>query len=112
PGSSLRHLTRKSTSREHSGQSRPGLPLPPGMGVGLFERLVVVVEVAGAGASAGWRCSARRRCLPLQELRRVLRAFVARPAVAYRALGGVAADLALQGDDVGENVGLAAQFVG
>ena len=73
----------------------------------LFEGLVVVIRAdRHAGALwRGWRS--------LQELRRVacrLATFVARRT--RGALGRVAANLALQRDDIREDVGLPAQLIG
>src|SRR6185437_7706164 len=68
-----------------------------------------VVATAGIDGSPGPLRGGRRT---LQELRRVMRrlaAIVTRSTrVAGRALGRITADLALQRDDVGKDVGLAA----
>src|ERR1700753_4293772 len=101
-GSRARASSRKETSRGQSGQSRSGSV--PGRtalaGADGARRLVSVLEVVVIGPR-------RHGGRALQELRCVM-ARLARGG----ALGWIAAELGLQLDEVGEDVGLAAQLVG
>src|SRR6478736_6433356 len=91
-GSRIRVCSRKSASRGQSGQLRRGSA--EGRAAALLVEIVV---------SSPWRHGGRA----LQELRRVMTR-LARGG----ALGGVAAELGLQLDQIGEDVGLAPQLVG
>src|ERR1700680_1570282 len=103
PGSRARACLRKSASRGQSGQSRSGTrgtgaaPESCPRRAGSFSVLEFVV--IGSPRRHGGRA--------LQELRRVMTR-LARGG----ALGGGAAELGLQLDQIGEDVGLAPQFVG
>src|SRR6201999_2878127 len=101
-GSRARASSRKPTSLGQSGQLRSGSVESRGVpaSAGLPRLLVSVVEIVVIAPR-------RRGGGALQELRRVM-ARLARGG----ALGRVAAELGLQLDQVGEHVGLAAQFVG
>src|SRR5665213_3521312 len=100
PGSRRRVAWRKATSLGQSGQSRSGSVRDrsaSGWPPAVLSSIVEIVVIAPR----------RHRGGPPQELRRV----VTRLARG-RALGGVAAELRLQFDQIGEDIGLAPQFVG
>src|ERR1700710_101823 len=103
-GSRARTVSRKVTSLGQSGQLRSGTPgrraaAPARAGRPLALVFSILEIVVFAPRRHGGRT--------LQELRRVM-ARLARS----RTLGGIAAELGLQFDQVGEDVGLASQFIG
>src|ERR1700692_1496070 len=101
-GSRMRAASRKLTSLGHSGQLRSGSeggrgrpPAPAGRAGSLSIVEIVVIAPRRHGGRA------------LQELRRVMTRLAR-----SRTLGWVAAELGLQFDQIGEDVGLAPQLVG
>src|SRR5262245_8670649 len=101
-GSRARFASRKATRRGQSGQSRSGTRV--GAGALRLDRPVSLLEVVIAPR--------RHRGRALQELRRVMTRLTIAAVTGSGAFGWVAAELGLQLDEVGEDVGLAAQFVG
>src|SRR5690349_19368983 len=102
-GSRARFASRKATRRGQSGQSRSGTRVV-GAGALRPDRPVSLLEVVIAPR--------RHRGRALQELRRVMARLTIAAVARSGAFGRVAAELGLQLDEVGEDVGLAAQLVG
>src|SRR6478752_1412457 len=99
-GSRARFASRKATRRGQSGQSRSGTRV----GAWWLDRAASLLEVVIAPR--------RHRGRALEELRSVVARLALAAIARGRALGRVAAKLGLQLDEIGEDVGLAAQLVG
>src|SRR3954471_4213325 len=100
-GSRARFAARKATRRGQSGQSRSGTRVRGWR----LDRAASLLEVVIAPR--------RHRGRALEELRGVMASLATLAAVTRGgAFGRVAAELGLQLDEVGEDVGLAAQLVG
>src|SRR3954468_12311906 len=99
-GSRTRFASRKATRRGQSGQSRSGTSVSGWR----LSRAASLVEVVIAPR--------RHRRRALEELRGMMARLAVTAVTRGGAFGRVAAELGLQLDEVGEDVGLAAQLVG